>query len=65
MPKWTVDIEMNQQGEITNISKVSGGDGGTPPKGPTKPHSDVVVMVAQKHSPGHICFWFGGNWICF
>ena len=63
--KWQVEFEMNQQGKIINVSKISGGDGGKPPDHPTPPHSDVVIMMATKHSPGHLCFWINNQWICF
>ena len=63
--KFQIEFEMDQAGKIVGINKISGGDGGKAPEAPMPPHSDLIVMCATKHSPGHICFWIGGRWVCF
>jgi hypothetical protein len=63
--KFQIEFEMDPSGKIVGISKTGGGDAGPPPAAPAPPHSDVVVLVATKHSPGHLCFWFQGQWVCY
>jgi len=63
--KFQIEFEMDPSGKIVGISKTGGGDGGNPPAAPAPPHSDIIVMAATKHSPGHICFWYQNQWVCF
>jgi glyoxylase-like metal-dependent hydrolase (beta-lactamase superfamily II) len=63
--KFQIEFEMDPTGKIVGIEKIGGGDTGKPPEAPTPPHSDIIVMAATKHSPGHICFWINGQWVCF
>lgn len=59
-----IEFDMDATGKITDIRKTGGGDQGPPPDAPTPPHSDIIVMAAIKHSPGHICFWWNNKWVC-
>ena len=63
--KFQIEFEMDPTGKIVAINKIGGGDPGPAPDAPTPPHSDIIVMAATRHSPGHICFWINNKWVCY